>query len=59
MRENLSKAGFVGSLVLATLLGASSAALAQVEKKDIKITLDWAFQGPQSVFTLADERGYF
>jgi NitT/TauT family transport system substrate-binding protein len=59
MRENFSKAGFVGSLVLATLLGASSAALAQVEKKDIKITLDWAFQGPQSVFTLADERGYF
>jgi len=34
-------------------------ALAQVEKPNIKITLDWAFQGPQSIFTLAEARGYF
>lgn len=36
-----------------------ASAMAQVEKPNIKITLDWAFQGPQSIFTLAEEKGYF
>src|SRR3954470_6388355 len=26
---------------------------------DVKFTLDWTFQGPQSPFVLAAERGYF
>src|SRR5258707_13389907 len=34
-------------------------ATAQVERRDVKLTLDWAFQGPQSVFLLPAERGYY
>jgi len=48
-----------GSLLISALLCTVVAAHADVEKKSIKITLDWAFQGPQSVFTLAEQRGYF
>lgn len=25
----------------------------------VRMTLDWAFQGPQSIFTYADDKGYF
>ena len=60
MRHKCSMQSLVGGgLVLAALLCVSGPTSAQVEKADIKITLDWAFQGPQSIFTLADERGYF
>src|SRR4051812_21369141 len=45
-------------LLLSVALAAEPAA-AQVEKPDVKLTLDWAFQGPQSVFTLPAERGYY
>ena len=39
---------------------APGAAHAQsVEKPAVKITLDWAFQGPQAVFTYAADRGLF
>ncbi|HWM80835.1 MAG TPA: ABC transporter substrate-binding protein [Pseudolabrys sp.] len=48
-----------GSLLISAFLCTAVAAQADVEKKSIKITLDWAFQGPQSVFTLAEQRGYF
>ncbi|MCC6609269.1 MAG: ABC transporter substrate-binding protein [Burkholderiales bacterium] len=48
-----------GSFLIAALLWAAVPAQADVEKKSVKITLDWAFQGPQSVFTLAEQRGYF
>jgi len=48
-----------GSLLASALLCATVSAQADVEKKSIKITLDWAFQGPQSIFTLAEQRGYF
>src|SRR5579871_5212312 len=34
-------------------------AAAQLERPAVKLTLDWAFQGPQSVFTLPAERGYY
>ncbi len=54
-----SRRSLTGGAILAAILCVSAPASAQVEKKDIKITLDWAFQGPQSVFTLADLRGYF
>jgi NitT/TauT family transport system substrate-binding protein len=35
------------------------AAHAQVETSSVKITLDWAFQGPQSVFLYGAEKGEF
>jgi NitT/TauT family transport system substrate-binding protein len=60
MRQKCSKRTVIsGSLVAAALVCTSGSVIAQVEKSDIKITLDWAFQGPQSVFTLAEDRGYF
>jgi NitT/TauT family transport system substrate-binding protein len=37
----------------------SSGAAAQVERPDVKLSLDWAFQGPQSVFTLPADRGLY
>ena len=46
------------ALALIVALWADAAA-AQVERADVKLTLDWAFQGPQSVFTLPAERGYY
>lgn len=54
---NRSFAG--GGLALALLMSVSTPAAAQVEKPSIKITLDWAFQGPQSIFTFAEAQGYF
>jgi NitT/TauT family transport system substrate-binding protein len=44
-------------VLIAALWGEPS--FAQVERPDVKLTLDWAFQGPQSVFTLPAERGYY
>lgn len=38
---------------------AAFAAVPQAGATDIKVVLDWAFQGPQSPFVLAAERGYF
>ena len=47
-------------LATATCLATATAALAQApETKDVKITLDWAFQGPQSVFLYGNETGEF
>jgi NitT/TauT family transport system substrate-binding protein len=31
----------------------------KLEKADLKMTLEWAFQGPQSVFTSAQDNGFF
>jgi NitT/TauT family transport system substrate-binding protein len=48
--------------VIACIGAAGSPALAQaqtVEKQSIKMTLEWAFQGPQSVFTSAQDNGFF
>jgi NitT/TauT family transport system substrate-binding protein len=45
---------------VAVIAAASPPASAQaVEKPSVKIALDWAFQGPQAVFTYAAERGLF
>jgi len=40
-------------------LGSAQAALAQVEKPNLKFTLGWLFQAPQAPFTYAAEKGYF
>lgn len=45
-----------GALLLASALLA--AGFAQ-ELTPVRFTLDWAFQGPQAVFLIAEERGYF
>src|SRR4051794_19510750 len=45
--------------VLLLTVALSGDARAQVERPDVKLTLDWAFQGPQSVFTLPSDRGYY
>lgn len=44
------------ALAAGTLLAALTAAQAGTP---VKVTLDWAFQGPQAPFLLAAERGYF
>jgi NitT/TauT family transport system substrate-binding protein len=44
---------------LAAGLAAPAITRAQAEQTTIKFSLDWAFQGPQAVFTLAESRGYF
>jgi NitT/TauT family transport system substrate-binding protein len=47
-------------LALAASLGVAAPALARApETKSVKITLDWAFQGPQSVFLYGVENGEF
>ncbi len=43
----------------ALLLTVASPAMAQVETPNVKIALDWAFQGPQSVFLYGVEKGAF
>lgn len=45
--------------VLAGLAFAVPAQAQQVEAPDVKIALDWAFQGPQSVFLYGAEQGEF
>jgi len=47
----------IAAIFAGALLG--SAAQAQVETPDVKITLDWAFQGPQSIFLYGLEEGRF
>jgi NitT/TauT family transport system substrate-binding protein len=47
------------SLFVAMLFALSAPAMAQVETPDVKIALDWAFQGPQSVFLYGVENGAF
>ena len=47
-------------LAIAASIGVAAPALAQApETKSVKITLDWAFQGPQSVFLYGVEHGEF
>lgn len=58
-RSAIMKSSAYAGLLVAACTFTATAAVAQVEKANIKITLDWAFQGPQSIFTLAEERGYF
>ncbi len=46
-------------LLAAFCLAVSTPAMAQVETPNVKIALDWAFQGPQSVFLYGVENGAF
>ncbi|HZP86244.1 MAG TPA: ABC transporter substrate-binding protein [Burkholderiales bacterium] len=47
----------IAAVFAASLL--ASAAGAQVETPEVKITLDWAFQGPQSIFLYGLDEGRF
>ena len=44
------------ALVLAVIAGSAAAAQAQTK---IKLVLNWKYEGPQGMFFLADDRGYF
>jgi len=46
----------VGALVVAVPLGLASSASAQSK---LKLVLNWKYQGPQGMFFLADDRGYY
>src|SRR6516164_8861487 len=46
----------VGALVVAVPLGLASSASAQTK---LKLVLNWKYQGPQGMFFLADDRGYY
>src|SRR5688500_14318419 len=45
--------------VFTTAMIAAFAVTGSAHATDVKFTLDWTFQGPQSPFVLAAERGYF
>ena len=47
----------LAALMLTTAMGAASAE--GVEHPQVKLSLDWAFQGPQSVFLLGEEKGFY
>jgi NitT/TauT family transport system substrate-binding protein len=49
----------LGALGVAALCPASPASAQAVEKPSLRMTLDWAFQGPQAVFTSAQDNGFF
>lgn len=46
---------FVAAITSASALAAAQA----VEQPNVKLTLDWAFQGPQAVFTYAADKGLY
>src|SRR5262245_50343701 len=46
----------LGALVVAVPLGLASSASAQTK---LKLVLNWKYQGPQGMFFLADDRGYY
>ncbi len=46
----------VGASALAVPLGLATPADAQTK---LKLVLNWKYQGPQGMFFLADDRGYF
>src|SRR2546430_16642366 len=49
-------AALLGTLVLAVPLGLASPASAQTK---LKLVLNWKYQGPQGMFFLAEDRGYY
>ena len=46
----------LGAMALALPLGAATTAQAQTK---LKLVLNWKYQGPQGMFFLADDRGYY
>jgi len=46
----------LGALVLAVPLGLATPASAQTK---LKLVLNWKYQGPQGMFFLAEDRGYY
>src|SRR3989454_6745812 len=47
------------STTLALLLACGLASSADAQLTPVKFRLDWVWQAPQSIWTLAHERGYF
>jgi NitT/TauT family transport system substrate-binding protein len=45
--------------IAGALLGLASPALAQAAPVELKMILNWKYEGPQGWFFLADDRGYF
>jgi NitT/TauT family transport system substrate-binding protein len=50
--------GFRAALGVIAGVALAGTALAQ-SKTDVRFVLDWAFQGPQSMFLLAEDKGYY
>jgi len=48
----------IGAVFGAALAMIGGTAFAQ-GKTDVRFVLDWAFQGPQSMFLLAEDKGYY
>ena len=48
--------GLAGTFVLAAACGLTTAASAQTK---LKLVLNWKYQGPQGMFFLAEDRGYY
>lgn len=60
MASSRLKLSRIVALAAGTLAGTLMAALGAAQAgTPVKVTLDWAFQGPQAPFLLAAERGYF
>ncbi|QYO75447.1 ABC transporter substrate-binding protein [Devosia salina] len=55
----LSRRHFSAALALAAGLAVSGVALPALAQTDIKLTLDWRFEGPAAGFLLAQDKGYF
>jgi NitT/TauT family transport system substrate-binding protein len=55
----MKSAIFVAASLATGLFVASSAWAQAPEQTNVRFSLDWAFQGPQAVFTYAAEKGFF
>lgn len=55
----LSRRRFSAAMALAAGLAVSGVALPAFAQTDIKLTLDWRFEGPAAGFLLAQDNGYF
>ncbi len=59
-REGLKRLCLGAAFAVVAVLGSTSEMLAQSKELiPVKLRLDWVWQSPQSIWTLAAERGYF